>query len=396
MQSISNQKGAFQRSIRCHFSESSTQRVTLKDVFIKKSEHYIVHLANFHTNAAIPLFMEDEEKDQPSVAFLQKDDGGNAWPNDYHVNNRLQLYSSFNAGTTQRDASVAGFIDRLRDFVERFNYKLNIYGGDLLNNGQDVHPIDPGQDQNGQALPALAVSQHDPIYYVDPDDVVQHVELGLSEDGKLVFKCSRQFLSNFYIEFGPKFQKFCGFESYIWASTAGGALVTSRTDGYNAMSFIDGMAGTFTMLANVFLGGGEALYFPGKKSAFSADTRISIDIEATLPLFNSITSEFSVEKQEFLLERFSIPDFMDVETSNTTINDLVVTGVDFQDGLMSGVKDLVRDPHTHVIGMRPGFIQALNITLWVRYMVDNTIKKKQLHLQQNEWVDFSMVFTKKV
>ena len=128
MQAISNQKGAFQRSIRCHFSDSSTQRVTLKDVFIKKSENYIVHLANFHTNASMPIFMEDEEKDQASVEFLQKDDLGNVYPNPYGVNNRLQLYSTFKAGTTKRDASVAAFVDRLRDFVDRFNYKLNIYG----------------------------------------------------------------------------------------------------------------------------------------------------------------------------------------------------------------------------------------------------------------------------
>ena len=396
MQAISNQKGAFQRSIRCHFSDSSTQRVTLKDVFIKKSENYIVHLANFHTNASMPIFMEDEEKDQASVAFLQKDDLGNVYPNPYGGNQRLQLYSAFKAGTTKRDASVAGFVDRLRDFVDRFNYKLNIYGGDPLNNGQDVEPIDPGQDQNGQALPALAVSQHDPIYYVDPADVVQHVQLGLTEDGKLVFKCSRRFLSNFYIEFGPKFQKYCGFEHLVWGSTVAGALVTSRTTGYNTYSFIDAMAGQFTMLANTFMGNAQPLFFPGIKSVFSADTRISVDIEATLPLFNSITSEFSVEKQEFLLERFSIPDFLDVETSNTTINDLVVTGVDFEDGLMSGVKDLVRDPHTSVSGLRPGFIQALNVTLWIRYIIDNTIKKVRLKLQENEWVDFSMVFTKKV
>lgn len=396
MQSISNQKGAFQREIRCHFGESATQRVTLKDVFIKKSEHYIVHLANFHTNVSIPIFMEDEEKAQPSVEFLLKDNAGNAWPHNYHVNNRLQNYSKFFAGTTKRDASIAGFIDRLRDFVERFNYKLNIYGGVALNNGQDVEPMDPGQDQNGQAFPPFAVSQHDPIYYVDPDDVVNHIQLGLSEDGKLVFNCSRRFLSNFYISFGNKFQKFCGFESYIWASTVANALVTSRTDGYGPMSFIDPMVGQFTMDANAFIGAGEPLIFPGTKSAFSADTRISIDVEATLPLFNSITSEFAVEKHEFLLERFSIPDYQDVETSNTTTNDLVITGVDFEDGLMSGVKDLVRDPHTHVIGMRAGRIQALNVTLWIRYMLENTIKKTQLQLRNNEWVDFSMVFTKKV
>ena len=97
-----------------------------------------------------------------------------------------------------------------------------------------------------------------------------------------------------------------------------------------------------------------------------------------------------------MLERFSIPDFLDVETSNTTTNDLIVTGVDFQDGLMSGVKDLVKNPSTHVIGMRPGFIQALDVTLWVRYIVDNVIKRKQFVLQENEWVDFTMVFTKKV
>ena len=355
-----------------------------------------MYLSNFITNAGIPLFMEDEEKNQASVEFRQKDNVGQAWPNEYHPNNRLQLYSKFFCGATKRDASVAAFIDRLRDFVERFNFKLNIYGGDPLQNNQDVEPINPGVDGGGVQFPPFATSPHDPIYYVDLDDVVQHVALGLSEDGKLVFKCSRVFLSNFYISFGLKFQTYCGFAPYIWASTVAGALVTSNSAGLNATSFIDPMAGTFLMDPNAFMGGAEPLFFPGTKSAFSADTRISIDIEATLPLFNSITSEFSVEKQEFLLERFSIPDFLDVETSNTTTNDLIVTGVDFQDGLMSGVKDLVKNPSTHVIGMRPGFIQALDVTLWVRYIVDNVIKRKQFVLQENEWVDFTMVFTKKV
>ena len=375
MQAISNQKGAYQKFIRCHFSKSATQRVTLKDVFIKKSEHYIVNLSNFHTNATIPLFMEDEEKAQASVEFLTKANVGQAWPNDYHVNNRLQLYSRFYAGTTERDASVAGFVDRLRDFVDRFNFKLNIHGFGL-GNGQDCDEIDPGQDHLGNQLPAFAVSPHDPITYVDPADVVQHIGLGLTEDGKLVFRCSRLFLSNFYISFGYKFQQFCGFNQFIWATTVGGALVTSESAGYNVMDFIDPMVGTFLLNPNVFMGGGEDLNFIGPNSVFSADSRISLDIEATLPLFNSITSEFSKEKQEFLLERFSIPDFLDVETSNTTTNDLIVTGVDFVDGLMSGVKDLVRDPHTHVIGMRPGFIQALNVTLWIRYMLE---KKQNLN-----------------
>ena len=199
MQAISNQKGAVQKSIRCHFSEKATQRVTLKDVFIKKSEHYIVNLSNFITNAGIPLFMEDEEKNQASVEFRQKNNAGQVWPNEYHANNRLQLYSEFFCGATKRDASVAAFIDRLRDFVERFNFKLNIYGSALQNT--PVVAIDPGYDGGGVQLPPFATSPHDPIYYVDPDDVVQHVALGLSEDGKLVFKCSRVFLSNFYISF---------------------------------------------------------------------------------------------------------------------------------------------------------------------------------------------------
>ena len=112
-------------------------------------------------------------------------------------------------------------------------------------------------------------------------------------------------------------------------------------------------------------------------------------------MYNSMTSEFSKEKQEHLLTRFPIPDYLDVQSSNQTSNNLVITGVDFQDGL-SAVKDLVRDPHTHAIGMRSGFIQALNITLWIRYMMDGKIKKSFLTLDPNEWVDFTLVFTKKV
>jgi len=392
MQSISNQKGAYQRFIRCHLAETSTQKVTLKDVFIKKSENYIVNLGNFHMNANIPLFMEDEQK-EPSVEFLYKDDQLNNYPNAYGVNDRLQLYSKFNSGVTERDASVSGFVDRLRDFVDRFNYKLNIYGGPPLGNGQDIDPIPPLLGQ-----PAFANSQHDLHTYVDENDVARHVDIGITEDGRLVFRCSRYFLSGFYIKFGPKFQKLCGFDQFIWATTLAGALVTSQTDNYESTDLFINALGVdvFQFQANAFAGNLEPLFFPATKSTFSADTRLSLDIEATLPLFNSVTSEFSIEKQEFLLERFSIPDYLDVETSNTSTNDLIITGVDFHDGLMSGVKDLVRDPHTHVIGMRSGFIQALNVTLWVRYMMNNEIKKTRLVLQEGEWVDFTLVFTKKV
>ena len=90
MQAISNQKGAVQKSIRCHFSEKATQRVTLKDVFIKKSEQYIVNLSNFITNAGIPLFMEDEEKkDNRNTTDLENKNFSCAIPNYSLVNQRV-------------------------------------------------------------------------------------------------------------------------------------------------------------------------------------------------------------------------------------------------------------------------------------------------------------------
>ena len=135
MNAISNQKGAYQKYIRCHFSQEGQQKVTLKDVFIKKTENYILNLSNFHTNATLPLFMEDEEKES-SLEINQKNVVGAPFPNDFHVNNRLSLYTKFNAGITKKDGSVASFIDRLRDFIDRFNYKLNIFGS-----------VDLGQNQ---------------------------------------------------------------------------------------------------------------------------------------------------------------------------------------------------------------------------------------------------------
>jgi hypothetical protein len=77
-------------------------------------------------------------------------------------------------------------------------------------------------------------------------------------------------------------------------------------------------------------------------------------------------------------------------------NGLVISGIEFEENITEGVKDLVRNPHTNLSMLRPSTIQAVNITLWLRYIVNGEIKKKQFELKDHEWVDFTLAFSKRV
>lgn len=376
MQVIANQSGASQKRLRCHFSAVTEQKVTLKDQFLKHSDEYVLTVENCYTNASPNLFFRDEV----AIRIMPKAPQNTAFPLQYPANHPLQLYSSFSIGPTRKDGSVIAFIDRLREFIEIFNFKLYIYGSAQIVQHNDAIPAIQNPNQN-----------HDLYSYTDVDIVDQYIQVGLSPNGELQIKCNDDFLNNFYIEFSERFAKLAGFDRYLWVRDTGLA-----SNAQNHMTIVN-QAGNFAFpLGDVNQAGNMPTYgWIATKSVFQIDQRISIDVESTVPVFNTMTSEFSKEKQEHLLSRFVIPDYKEVKSHMTSEDGLLVTGITFEDEGES-VHNLVRNPYCKVNAMRSGQIQAVNISMWVRYLVDNTLEKIRFVLEENEWVDMGLLFSKKI
>ena len=370
MQVIANQSGASQKRLRCHFSAVTEQKVTLKDQFLKHSDEYVLTVENCYTNASPNLFFRDEV----AIRILPKAPQNTAFPFPYPVNDPLQPYSSFSIGPKNKDGSVVGFIDRLREFIDIFNFKLYIYGADYFGHNSAIpHINNPYQN-------------HDLGSYTDEDNVDRYIKVGLSTKGELQIQCNEEFLSNFYIEFSVRFAKLAGFDRYLWVGNTG---VISNV--HNHMNIVQGGLFAFGLgIPNTPLFSWRAI-----KSVFQVDERISIDVESTVPVFNTMTSEFSKEKQEHLLSRFVIPDYKEVVSHMSSMDGILVAGFTFEDE-GEAVHNLVRNPYCKVNAMRSGQIQAVNISMWVRYLVDNTLEKIRFVLEENEWVDMGLLFSKKI
>ena len=380
MQVIANQKGASQKRLRCHFQDTSEQKVTLKDQFLKNSDEYVLTVENCFTNATPGIFLHDETV----IRIRPKAYAGHAFPFQYPNNDPLQPYSEFKVGPKFKDGSIMGFVDRLREFIDIFNFKLYIHGADYFPVQPNIRPIIEANNPG-------PLANHDLHTYTDLDDVNdnRYISVGLTTAGNLQFQCSDFFLSNFYIEFSERFSRRTGFDLYIWMDSAG---VRSNTANFTHINLAGG--GHFT-IGNMAVPVSDPHIWQATSSVFSLDGRLTIDVESTVPVFNTMTSEFSVEKQEHLLSRFVLPEYREISANLHSLDGLVVTDLDFEDEGES-VTDLVRNPYCKVNAMRSGHIQAVNISLWVRYLVDTTLEKVRLTLGKNEWVDLGLLFSKRL
>jgi hypothetical protein len=184
-----------------------------------------------------------------------------------------------------------------------------------------------------------------------------------------------------------------GLPRFIWVGGDGaGGVVTSNN---NTMAILNPVQTHFVTFPAIPVGFDNNLFF-SSKTVFSADQRVTLDIESTLPTYNTISSEFSKEIHTRLLARFNLSDFININAYTKSNNGLVISGIEFEEHVTDGVKDLVINPHTNLSMLRPSTIQAVDISLWLRYIVDKKIVKTEFKLLDHEWVDFTLSFIKRV
>ena len=350
------------------------QNVMLKNTLIKKSENYHLQCDRFVTNSLPGISQQRTGLIQifPKFDFNQPDAG-------FHFNNvgetKLFRKSTFMiAGPEPKLGdrvifSNANLIYQICQYFSDFNFELFIQGA----NYSQFAAVDPitGVAVNQQYIVpthALANQRHDIINDVDPTTVVNHVSAGIDAFGRLQLNFSSQFLTNFYILLDEIFAAQIGFPNSIYARNEEPDIWTLytqiSTDTNIDPLVVDNNGWFFALQPNV----DQGVNIVSSKSLFNVDDRLSYDLEISLPLSMTIDTHDGKETQTYLLSRFQITDYQDVQTRAKQKDGLLLTETLIDDKLHGGKIDLVRgQPSTHVSQLLNGRIQALDMRVVLRY-----------------------------
>jgi hypothetical protein len=199
------------------------------------------------------------------------------------------------------------------------------------------------------------------------------------------------------------FAKQIGFPELIYADDdQNGVIVMSNQPGVRDLVDEDALLGNlFNLDGRVH----EGRSIRSVRSIFSVDERLSIDVEISLPLAQSIDVENGKEIHTFLLSRFVIGDYQLYSSKAQQSGGVLLTKTVLEDKLGAGVIDLVQNaPESHVAHMLSGKIQQLDMRLVLRYKeyriergkLAHSVERKVLELDHSGLYDILLQFNKRV
>ena len=397
--------GAEQRVNLVKRGKGEIQHVMLNSTLIKKAENYGLMTDRFITNHFAPV-MQDA---RTLMTFHPRRDVGVA-DNGFGVGLGeafLQRICQFQVSPM---FSTARLCEALATFIREFNFALYMQGAEYTQFGDDIlrHQILQDKDNNPAGHHPFdlgnQIDKDDVGYVVNVHDVHPFVAMGFTHDGNVQLSMSHHFLSNFYIELDEVFAKQIGFPVLIYA--------------------YDNQAGTITLSNQVnapplFLGNGNFALNPhihttanlqprtieSTKSIFNCDDRLSIDIEISLPLSQSIDVHNGSEHHTYLLNRYMITDYVTVEGRTQQKGGHILTKSIIHDKLSAGFTDLVQNqPSSHTAQLLNGKIQEMDLRLMLRYKsfvivgdhVEFTIKRVTMEMDESGVYDLLLAFNKRV
>ena len=430
MSVTANDKGAVEQRVNLiKRGEGDIQHVMLNSILIKKSENYALMTDRFVTNMA-PFIMQHPrtimkfrpKRDAYDVNFNPND------VNEYDIANPDELVLSRVSDFTSKVYSVARLCEALAVFVKDFNFALHIQGAHytFIDRRIPRHAIALAHDANPNGFHPYDLGNYvapgDVGYRVPPvNDLNPYVALGFSHEGCIQLTMSHHFLTNFYIELDPVFAKQVGFPQYIYANEVGNVVTISNQPGIPDL-----------LLPPVFVGGvweqhfvndsaipmaanGQPRVIQSTKSVFNCDDRLSVDIEISLPLSQSIDVFNGSETHTYLLNRFMITDYVTVQGRTQQKGGVILTKSIINDKLSVGFTDLVyNQPTSHTAQLLNGKIQEMDVRLVLRYKkytieVTNaglitlpndqlkfTIARKTIELEHDGLYDLLLAFNKLV
>ena len=401
MSVTANDKGAVEQRVNLiKRGKGEIQHVMLNSVLIKKAENYGLMTDRFHTNHFAPIMQEPRELMRfiPRRDQLQPDNGFNmAYPNEAFLD-RISAFEVYPIYSTAR------LCEALATFVREFNFAIFMQGADYTQFGDAVprHAILQLADNNpGQHHPYNLGNE------VDSGDVVQHIAMGFTHDGNIQLTMTHQFLTNFYILVDEVFAKQIGFPRYIYAyddqgGNAGSVLLSNQI----GIPYLFTANGNFAIDARISQAANQLpRTIESTKSIFNCDDRLSIDIEISLPLAQSIDIHNGSEEHTYLLNRYMITDYVTVEGRTQQKGGNILTKSIIFDKLSCGFTDLVHNqPSSHSAQLMNGKIQEMDLRMMLRYkeysMDGNKlvfkIKRKTMELVETGVYDFLLAFNKRV
>ena len=395
MSVTANDKGAVeQRVILQKRGTGKIQHVLLKSTLIKKAHNYGLMTDRFLTNHFPPILQEQRElmRIVPRFGYLIGNEQFDVSVNHQGEYNRpeeanLEKISVFDAFPIY---SVARLCEGLAQFVRTFNRGLYLYGADYSNVNDVTSNRYATRTQHSVPRHQIIIDQfanpnqhhpHDLNNYIDPEDVGYshtitqevhpYIALGFTPDGNVQLSMSSHFLSNFYIEFDPVFAQLIGFPQYVYArdDQVGNISLSNSGDPFDLFAAFGTDDEKFDLHSAIHQTANELpRTIESTKSIFRCDTRLSIDIEISLPLSHSIDIYNGSETHTYVLNRYMITDYVTVEGKTQQTGGHILTKSIIQDKLNIGCTDLVANqPSSHTAQLLPGKIQEMDIRLVLRH-----------------------------
>ena len=404
MSVTANDKGAFEQRVNLvKRGKGVIQHVMLNSVLIKKAENYGLMTDRFITNHFAPVMQDTRTL---MTFYPRRDNGmGNNGFGAGLGEAYLKRQSEFKVSPM---FSTARLCEALATFVREFNFALYMQGADYTTYGDAIprHQILQNKDANPPGhYPYDLGNQIDPDevgYTVNVHEVYPFVALGFTHDGNIQLSMSHHFLSQFYIKLDEVFAKQIGLPVYIYAHDQAGTVTMSNQANVPPLFIGNFFAADPDIAATA---NGLPRTIESTKSIFNCDDRLSVDIEISLPLSQSIDVHNGTEEHTYLLNRYMITDYVTVEGRTQQKGGHILTKSIIHDKLSAGFTDLVHNqPSSHTAQLLNGKIQEMDLRMMLRYKkfsvvngrLKFTIERVPMELDDSGVYDLLLAFNKRV
>jgi hypothetical protein len=398
-----NEKGSVQQRVSLQKrGRGGIQHTMLNEILINKSENYHVQCGRFLTNN-IPALMQNVRslcKIRPRYPEGQMLSGNQQFDGyDFPQQNVLHKHYHRVYDFQPTVFSVAALCETFAQFIRKFNFVINIWGANHGNWGINNPNVIP---RNAIITNLNGFEPYDLGTYVHANQLETWVSTGFEADGAVRLYLSAEFLSNFFIEFDPVFARLIGFPPHIYSSYTLGGVQLISTQTSEPLIELDFQGDE---VFNIPIGAAEEINITSTKSIYLFDERLSIDIEITLPISQSIDVLNGAEKHTFILSRFLITDYKDLECVTEQRGGVILSKSILSDRIGSGMVDLVQGkPTSHTAQLLNGKIQVLDMRLVLRYKdyyfqnnnLQYNVLHKTLELEDAGLYDILLQFNKKV
>ena len=408
MSILANDKGTVEHRVNLiKRGEGELQHVMLNTVLIDKAENYGLMSDRFLTNNLPPIIHQAKRlvTIHPRYNNGADDEGFDYGLGGQPDHDYLYHRSKFDVN---HPLSVARLCEALAEYFRVFNFSVNMQGVDFSPALFAANALYTIPRHNILVLNDNVVGHHpfDLGNNVPEDDIVKHVSFGLTVNGRVQLTMSSAFLSNFYIQLDEVFAKQLGLPHLVYAvDNQAGIILMSNQAGIQALKTdLNDPVNDDTFLNDPRVS--QERTMQSTQSIFNVDDRLSLDIEISVPLAQSIDVFDGKEKHTYLLNRYMIADYVGVQSRAQQKGGRVLTKTLINDRLSCGLTDLVNNqPSSHTAKLMAGKIQELDMRLVKRFKefrIENDVLKFNIARDtfqldnRGGFYDLLLAFNKKV